>query len=126
MKQIEDGLARIWWLLLSTLLVFLVACSGCRFSRVVPGPDGQPAIVAEGEDLVPAVPDVIEGVAGDGVVEDAVGSAVEAVEGGDVGGAVQDAGEGDWLGFAWKIAAILVAAGGAFTLRRKIRKKGKA
>jgi hypothetical protein len=124
LRKAEDGLARVWWLLLTTLLIFTLACSsGCRFSRVVPGPDGQPAIVAEGSDIIPAIPDAIEDAAGEGVVEDAVGAAVEAVEDADVGGAVQDASEGDWFSFAWKIAAFVTAIGGGYALRRKIRNR---
>lgn len=127
LRSTEDALARVWWLLAVALLVFSLACSsGCRFSRVVPGPDGQPTIATEGSDIIPAVPDAIEEATDTpGLVEDAVGSVVEAVEKTDVKGAVEDVSEGDWFGLAWKLVALVSLIGGGYTLRRKLRKKGK-
>jgi len=125
LRKTEDALASVWWLLAITLLAFSLACSsGCRFSRVVSGPDGQPTIVTEGSDLIPAVPEAI-GDATDtpGLVEDAVGSVVEAVEKTDVKGAVEDVSEGDWFGLTWKLVALISLIGGGYTLRRKLRKK---
>lgn len=123
LRHIEDGLARFWWVVAIALLVFSLACStGCRFSRVLPGPDGQPVVVYEGTDIAPGVSKLIGDATGEpDVVADTVGSIVEAVEGADVDGAISDASTGNWLGLVLKVAGVAAAAGGAYAVRRKVK-----
>jgi hypothetical protein len=117
------NVVQYWWVLI--VLWVAVACaanSGCAASRFVVNPEtGAVELVTEGSHILPGAAEAI----GDNVVEDLVGSALEAADEVDIGGAVSDASSGNWLGLALKVLGIAGALGGAYELRRRHRKRKK-
>ena len=117
MIRLESYLAKIWPFLLGVLLVFAV-CS-CRYSQVVPGPDGRPAITVVGEDQTGLQPDEVVGVP----TEDIVGAAKDAVERTNPVEIVERGRSGDWFGVAAGVLGFVALFLSGLGVRRRIRKR---
>jgi len=116
LRSIEAFLSKVWPFLFVCL--FLLAAS-CRYSEVVTGPDGRPAVVVKGEDKTGLQPNEVLGVP----AEDVVGAAKDAVETVNPVEVVEKGRRGDWFGVVAGVLTFVAMLVGGIGVRRKIRKK---